>query len=201
MRIGIFGGTFDPVHVGHLILAEQCREQAALDEVWFVPAARPPHKGRPDLTPFDRRADMLALAVAGHPSFRVSDIEKDRPGPSYTADTLTELHRTRPDVEWHLILGSDCLPDLAGWYDPQRIVSLAKLLVVARPGWPVWQAPQLRAALKLADDQRLEMQVVTVPLIEIASRDLRRRVNEGRSIRFQVPASVLAYISDKSLYK
>ncbi len=201
MKIGVFGGTFDPVHLGHLVIAEQCREQAKLDEVWFLPSARPPHKARPDLTPFERRADMIQLAIAGHAQFRVSDIEKDRPGPSYTADTLAELRRQRPEVDWHLILGSDCLPDLAHWHEPLRVVAQAKLAVVARPGWPVWSAEQLQNSLRLADDQRLHLQVVSVPLIEIASRDLRRRVAEGRSVRYMVPAAVAAYIADKGLYK
>ena len=88
MRIGVFGGTFDPVHLGHLIMAEQCREQARLDQVWFVPAARPPHKAEANITSFDRRADMIALAIAGTPAFQVKDLEKDRPGPSFTVDTL-----------------------------------------------------------------------------------------------------------------
>src|SRR5580700_6639191 len=111
MRIGVFGGTFDPVHVGHLIIAEQCREQAKLDEIWFVPSARPPHKSRPDLTSFEKRVEMLSLAVAGQPLFRVEPLEVDRAGPSYTADTLAELRNRHPDIDLHLILGSDCLPD------------------------------------------------------------------------------------------
>lgn len=200
MRIGIFGGTFDPIHTGHLIIAEQCREQANLDEIWFIPTARPPHKSR-DLTPFDKRVDMIQLAIAGHPQFRLSDIEKERPGPSYTADTLSALHDQRPEVDWHLLLGSDCLPDLPGWHEPLRVVSQAKLVVVARPGWPVWQAEQLRNALRLDESQPLHLQIVPVPLIEIASRDLRRRVSEGRSIRYFVPAAVGAYIADKGLYR
>src|SRR5580692_11114015 len=97
MRIGVFGGTFDPVHFGHLIMAEQCREQAALDQVWFVPSARPPHKVDQPLTPFAQRVEMLALALAGQPAFRVEEIEKDRPGPSYTADTLDDLSRFHPN--------------------------------------------------------------------------------------------------------
>src|SRR4249920_1932114 len=99
MRVGVLGGTFDPVHVGHLVIAEQCREQARLDQVWFSPSARPPHK--PALTPFDRRSEMLQLAIAGNPAFRVEEIEKERAGPSYTADTLTELHRRHPEIDWH----------------------------------------------------------------------------------------------------
>src|SRR5271166_4215696 len=95
-RIGVFGGTFDPVHLGHLILAEQCREQAQLQEVWFVPAARPPHKQEEERTAFGRRVEMLALALAGQPAFRIDDLEKDRPGPSYTVDTLQQLAERRP---------------------------------------------------------------------------------------------------------
>ena len=94
-RIGVFGGTFDPVHQGHLIIAEQCREQAGLDEVWFVPAARPPHKQEQPVTSFARRVEMLALAIAGHPAFRVDELERDRPGPSFTVDTLEDLERAR----------------------------------------------------------------------------------------------------------
>src|SRR5262245_8805646 len=137
MRIGVFGGAFDPIHFGHLIIAEQCREQAKLDQVWFVPTARPPHKDAQALTPFDRRVEMIRLAVAGNPAFLVEELEKDRPGPSYTADTLNELQRRNPGAELYLILGSDCLPDLPMWHEPKRIIVAAKLLVVARPGWPV----------------------------------------------------------------
>src|SRR5882724_7414993 len=106
MRVGIFGGTFDPVHLAHLVLAEQCREQGRLDEVRFVVAARPPHKSQV-LTPFAQRVEMLSLAVSGQPAFRVEEVERDRPGPSYTADTLEELHRRDPSAELVLIIGSD----------------------------------------------------------------------------------------------
>src|SRR5580700_983123 len=96
-KIAVFGGTFDPVHLGHLIIAEQTREQAKLDQVWFVPSARPPHKLDKPITPFERRAEMLQLALAGQSNFRVEPIEKDRPGPSFTADTLADLHRVHPE--------------------------------------------------------------------------------------------------------
>src|SRR5208283_146178 len=125
MRIGIFGGTFDPVHLGHLIVAEQCREQGRLDEVCFIPAARPPHKQERSVTPFAQRLEMLALAVAGQPAFRVEDLEDHRPGPSYTADTLEELRRSRPDAEFLLIVGTDTLEDLPHWVDPVRIIRQA----------------------------------------------------------------------------
>lgn len=201
MRIGIFGGTFDPIHLGHLIVAEQCQEQARLDEVWFLVAARPPHKGRSPLTPFDRRRDMIELAIAGNPRFRVSDVENQRPGPSYTADTLTELRRARPEVDWHLILGADSVADLPHWYDPIRIVAQAALLVVTRPGWELPSVERLREALRLPPEQPLRLAPVDSPLIDISSRDLRRRVAEGRSIRYLVPSAVAAYIADKKLYR
>jgi nicotinate-nucleotide adenylyltransferase len=201
MRLGVFGGTFDPVHLGHLILAEQCRDQGRLDLVLFVPAARPPHKPEQPLTAFDRRAEMLALAVAGQPAFRVDELEKGRAGPSYTADTLAELHRQHPGAELFLLLGADTLHDLPHWYEPARIVELAGLLVVERPGWALPPPEGLRAALGLPEGVSLRQQVVQSPLIHIASRDLRRRVAEGRTIRYLVPRAVEAYIADKHLYR
>ncbi len=200
MRIGIFGGTFDPVHVGHLILAEQCREQARLDRVLFIPSARPPHKVDQPLTPFHHRVEMLNLALAGQPSFQVDELEKDRPGPSYTVDTLRLIGEREANAELFLILGADCLPDLPAWYQPTRILEQAGLLIVPRPGWVVHSADAVRKAVGLPGDRPLRYQVVGVPLIEIASRDLRRRVAEGRSIRYQVPRAVECYIEHHRLY-
>jgi len=201
MRVGIFGGTFDPVHWGHLIHAEQCREQAQLDQLWFIPAARPPHKQDRSPTPFHRRVEMLALAIAGNSAFHVEELEKDRPGPSYTVDTLEELHRRRPEVEWLLILGSDSLPDLPRWREPARIIALAGLLIVARPDWVVPSAEQLRAALKLPEESPLRFQVVNGPLIGISSHELRRLVRQGRSVRYLLPRAVECYIENHGLYK
>jgi nicotinate-nucleotide adenylyltransferase len=201
MRIGVFGGTFDPVHLGHLILAEQCREQGPLNQVWFVPAASPPHKQGQTVTPFARRAEMLALAVAGQPAFRVEDLEKDRPGPSYTVHTLEEVRRREPGAELFLPVGSDTLLDLQHWYQPARIVELAGLLVSARPGWPLPPLAEVEAALHLPPGVKLRIQVIEAPQIEIASRDLRRRAAEGRSLRYLVPRAVEAYIHDKHLYR
>jgi nicotinate-nucleotide adenylyltransferase len=200
MRVGIFGGTFDPIHVAHLILAEQCREEGRLDEVRFVIAARPPHKPQP-ATPFAQRAEMLALAISGQPAFRVEQVERDRPGPSYTADTLEELHRREPDAELVLIVGSDSLHDFPLWHQPGRIVQLAELLVVARPDNPVLPTEELHRMLRMEPATALRMQVVEVPLLAIASRDLRRRLGEGRSVRYMIPRAVEAYIEDKSLYR
>src|SRR5262249_18483720 len=175
MRIGVFGGTFDPVHLGHLILAEQCREQGRLDQVWFVPAASPPHKQGQTLTPFAQRVEMLALAIAGQPAFRIDELEKDRPGPSFTVHTLEEIRRRRPDAELFLPIGSDTLVDLPHWYQPARILELAGLLVTHRPGWPLPPLADLPAALHLPAGANLRLEVIDAPLIDIASRDLRRR--------------------------
>ena len=201
MRIGIFGGTFDPVHPGHLILAEQCREQGKLDQVLFVPAALPPHKREQALTPFAQRAEMLTLAISGHPAFRVEEMEKDRAGPSFTVDTLTQLHTARPNDELCFILGSDSVHDLPLWYQPRRILELATLLVVARADWPAFSAQQVKESLQLGDDFALRYQIVEAPLITLASRDIRRRIAEGRSVRYMIPRAVEAYIEDKGLYR
>lgn len=190
MRVGILGGSFDPVHQAHLILAEQCREQGRLDQVLFVPAARPPHKLDKILAPFHARQEMLELAIAGYPAFQISLIEKDRPGPSYTLETLRELKAERPADELFLLLGSDCLPDLPTWHRPEGIAELAQLLVVARTGTDSAAPPGY-----------FRWERVECPLLEISSTDLRRRVNQGRTIRYFVPRAVECYIGQHRLYR
>jgi nicotinate-nucleotide adenylyltransferase len=201
MHIGVFGGTFDPVHFGHLIMAEQCREQAALDQVWFVPSARPPHKLERPLTPFAQRVEMLALALAGQSAFRVEEIEKDRPGPSYTADTLDDLSGRHPDNQWFLLVGSDTLSDLPTWHDPERVVARATLVVVARSNHEVLPAELLRRNLSLPENSNLRLQLVQSPIIDISSSDLRARVASGRSLRYFLPRAVECYIQAKGLYQ
>jgi nicotinate-nucleotide adenylyltransferase len=200
MRIGILGGTFDPVHLAHLNLAEQCREQAELDQVWFVPSARPPHKQDRPVTPFHHRAEMLRLAIAGHAAFRVDELEGERSGVSYTADTLAELQKRHPGDEFHFIIGSDCLPDLVHWREPARILTLAGLIIVNREGWPVWPEEQLRGDLRVGSQVLIRQRVVQTPTIGISSSDLRERARAGRSIRYQVPRAVECYIQTHHLY-
>ena len=200
MRIGIFGGTFDPVHLGHLILAEQAREQGRLDEVWFVPAPRPPQKDGRSITRFDVRVEMLELAIAGNASFRVDPLERDRTGPSFTVDTLTELHRRAPEHAYALIVGGDALADLPLWRDPRGIVSRAELLVMARPGSSPIDEGDLRRSLGLTGEDELRMRVIEAPLIDIASRDIRRRVTEGRSVRYLLPRSIEVFVGERRLY-
>ena len=201
MRLGVFGGTFDPVHLGHLILAEQCREQAKLDQVLFVPAARPPHKLDRELTKFEQRVEMLALAISGHPVFRIDEREKNRPGPSFTYVTLEELRQEQPSADLFLIIGADSLHDLPGWVQPRRILELATLLVVPRPGTEMADLDSLRQALAPPDDFPLRLQIVNAPLIDLASRDIRQRIGQGRSVRYMIPRAVEAYAAEKELYR
>jgi nicotinate-nucleotide adenylyltransferase len=200
MRVGVFGGTFDPVHHGHLILAEQCREQGRLDEVLFVPASRPPHKPRPAAR-FEQRVEMLALALAGNPSFRIEEVEKERDGPSYTVDTLAELRRRRPGDDLLLLVGGDTIRDFHLWYEPRRILELAGLLVMRRPESLPPDREELRTRLDLPTGAAIPMDVVQAPLIDISSHDLRLRVAAGRSIRYLLPRAVECYIHDKRLYR
>lgn len=199
MRIGIFGGTFDPIHMGHLILAEQCRQQAGLDQVWFMPAAHPPHKAGAGLTRFEQRCDMIELATAGHSAFRLERLEQQLPAPSFTAKTLAEFHRLHPGNELHLLMGSDGLPDLPGWYEPRQVIEQAGLIVVPRPGVMLWTAERLALALGL-DAAAIRLRFVACPLIEISSRELRRAIADGMSIRYMVPRAVEEYIRERKLF-
>ena len=199
MRIGLFGGTFDPVHHGHLIMAERCREDAKLDAVWFVPSYRPPHKTDRAVTRFESRVEMLQLAVASQPLFRIEQIEKELPPPSYTVETVAALQAKHPEHAWELIVGGDVLPDLAHWLQPQRLLSLTSLLVVPRPGTPLLSADQLAVLLKMPRDG-VRLTTVISPPIDIASREIRTRVGRGQTIRFMLPRAVEEYIREKKLY-
>jgi nicotinate-nucleotide adenylyltransferase len=201
MRLGIFGGTFDPVHYGHLLLAECCREQARLDEVWFVPAATAPHKVDRTPAPADKRIEMLQLAIGGHEAFRVSRIETDRGGVSYTVDTLAAIHAEQPDAELYFLLGGDSLEDLPTWREPKQICEFATPLVVRRAGS---HEPDYAALETLVGHERSEAirrQQIEMPRIELSSSDLRHRVAEGRSIRYRTPRAVEQYIATAGLYR
>jgi nicotinate-nucleotide adenylyltransferase len=197
-RIGVIGGTFNPVHIGHLILAEQARETLDLDQVRFIPAPRPPHKSKRVLTPYNDRAQMLALAIAGHSAFVLDERERERPGPSYTADTLEELAREFPAAGLYLLLGSDSLTDLANWRDPERIAHLAQVVVMRRPGASP-QSPEPAAMLRAPGFQVTPL--TNAPLVDVSSRDLRRRAADSRSLRYLVPRAVECYIQMHRLYQ
>ena len=199
MRIGIFGGTFDPPHLGHLILAERCREEAKLDQVWFLPSYVPPHKADRPITRFEHRCEMAALATTGQPAFRVEAIEKELPPPSYTVETLAELTHRHPDHEFALIVGGDSLNELHQWYQPQRLLAQAELVAVARPGTEPVSAADLALKLGVPTDA-VRLQLVECPAVDIASRDIRERVKTGLSIRFLLPRSVEEFVRERKLY-
>jgi nicotinate-nucleotide adenylyltransferase len=199
MRLGIFGGTFDPVHYGHLLVAEQCLEQCRLDQVWFLPAGIPPHKLERTIAPGKARAEMLELAVAGHDRFRVDRRELDRTDPCYTVETLTALRAEDPSRELVFVLGADSLVDFPTWREPRRIVELACLAVANRGEAPLPDVGPLRPILGSALESRL--QFVTIPGIEISSSDIRQRVHDGKSIRFMTPRAVECYIETHGIYK
>lgn len=184
-RVGVFGGTFDPVHVGHLAIALAALESVPLDRVLFVPARRSPLKDRDPLASVADRVAMLEAAIAGEPRFALSRVELDRDGVSYTVDTLEAL---RPEGELFLILGSDALADLARWRAPDRIRELSTILVAARPGAP-------------EPDPMHGTRAFDAPQLDISSRELRARAARGMSLRYLVPDAVWEHITKHRLYQ
>lgn len=199
MRIGLFGGSFDPVHNGHLLLAEFCREQASLDEIWFCPTSTSPHKEQVSADPADR-FEMLRLATAGHDAFRVCRDEIDRAGVSYTVDTLRELQAKHPGNEWFFLMGADMVYDLPQWKEAEAVCALAVPLCAERRGCDPIRFDHLRT---IVSDDRIALfqrHRVVMPTIELSSTEIRRRVGEGLSIRFQTPRAVEEYIRTAGLY-
>ena len=204
MRIGVFGGSFDPVHQGHLIVAECCREQARLDRILFVPAATQPHKQDRQLAAPHQRVEMLRLATGGHDAFDVSTTEVDRGGVSYTVDTLAALAAAHPGDTLCLILGPDALAGLPTWQEPERIVSAAEIIAVERESIDdiaaVVTEPKLSALLGPARAERIAATRVRVPAIGIRSSDLRAAIAAGHSIRYRTPRAVERSIESHGLY-
>jgi len=196
---GILGGTFDPIHFGHLVLAEKAREAFQLEKVVVVPAAIPPHKIGEVTTEAQHRLRMVELAIEGNPWFEVSTVELEREGPSYSIDTIRELKEKYSDSETALIMGFDSLLELHSWKNYQSILEEAKIITAFRPGYPVisdgQQWPQF---LKAYSHQILVLQA---PLLDISSTWLRVELMYGRSIKYLVPDQVIDYINAKGLYR
>ena len=200
-KLGIFGGSFDPIHYGHLLLAETCREQCQLDRVLFVPAAVPPHKQSQDMTSARDRVEMVRLAIGGHEQLDVSTIEIDRGGVSYTVDTLSVLADEHPGASLFFLMGADSLEELPTWRDPQQLCELAVPLVVRRAGSP---EPDFATISHLVSADRLSVireNQVEMPIVELSSTDIRERVASGRSIRYQTPRAVEKFIETQGLYR
>ena len=205
MRIGIFGGSFDPVHYGHLLAAESAREQMALDHVFFVPAAAPPHKPGRILAEPRHRLEMLTLAIGGHDAFTVSTIELDRGGTSYTVDTLATLAAEHPSDTLVLLLGPDALAGLATWKDPCRIAAQAEIVPIERERLDDVTAAaavgDLEGVLGVAPLAAILGRRVRMPAVGIRATDLRGAIAAGRSIRYRTPRSVEQYIITHGLYR
>ncbi len=199
MRIGIFGGTFDPVHFGHLILAETCREVLRLDQVLFVPASDPPHKPGARITDGHARADMLRLALSAYPEFIVDRRELLRSGVSFSVDTLDEVARANPGAELFFLMGADSLRDLPTWKQPERIACLATIAVCNRPGVPALDHSQIVSWVGETIADRVFP--IAIPGTNLSASDLRQRVVEGRSLRFLTPRAVEEFIARNGLYK
>lgn len=195
---GILGGTFDPPHIGHLMLAEEAKKHLALDEVLFIPAGEPWVKAAQQVSPATDRLEMVKLAVAGTPYFKVSDIEVKRPGASYTWETLTELRKLYPEDELYFILGWDNLAAMPLWHQARRIVTAAKLAAAPRAGFP---RPDLQALDARIPGIKAGTVIMDGPHIEISASDIRHRLQQGLATDDLIPPSVVPYIKARGLYR
>lgn len=197
VKLGIAGGTFDPIHIGHLIIAEVARQECHLDKVLFIPTGVPPHKRGYTVTPAIHRYEMVRMAIMDNPYFDISDIEVKREGFTYTVDTLRELKRIYPEnVEFFFIIGSDTLPEVKGWREASQVVKYCHFLVYTRPGYEVVE----REVQFLRETMGASVYTVQGPLLDISSTYIRERIRQGKSIRYLVPLAVEEYIRNNRLY-
>lgn len=201
-RIGLYGGSFDPIHFGHLISARSLAEQLSLNRVVLIPAMLPPHKQTSELTDARHRLEMARLAVQGDPLFEVSDAELHRAGPSYTFDTVTQFRQQLgPQVELFWFIGADSLPELPSWYRVAELVKVVRIVTAARPGWTRPDPAQLNVAIGSASARQLLEDCLETPRIDISATEIRARVRSGLSIRYLVPERVASYIASQRLYQ
>jgi nicotinate-nucleotide adenylyltransferase len=198
-RIGVFGGTFDPPHYGHLAAAEEAGDRLELARVLFVPTGLPPHKPQAPITPAPLRVRMVELAIADNPRFALSRADVDRPGPSYTADLLAVLRaELGAATKLYFICGMDMLASLPTWHAPERVLAQCYLVAVTRPGTPPVDLAALERALPAA---RGRVTVLPAPGLDISGRELRARIAQGRTVRYLVPPAVAEFIAARGLYR
>ncbi len=200
MRIGILGGTFNPPHLAHLVCASEAAQQLGLDRVILMPVATPPHKATDDDPGPEERVEMCRLATAGDPRLAVSTLEIERGGPSYTVDTLQELHARDPEQDLTFIVGGDIALGLPSWRSPAEVLTLARLGVAERSGASRRDVAE-RIAEALGADAAARVDFFDMPRIDVASSQIRRRVASGRPIRYLVPDAVAARIVERGLYR
>jgi nicotinate-nucleotide adenylyltransferase len=195
--IGVFGGTFDPPHFGHLVIAEEARVRLGLRQVLFLPAGQPPHKPERVISPVAHRLAMVLLAIAGNPGFRISRLDVDRPGPCFTADLLDLLQaELGSSADLHFIVGMDSLSDFLSWHEPARVLRAAHLVAATRPGY----TSDLSEIEDVIPGATSRIILLEAPALEISSTDLQARVRGGLPIRYQAPDAVARYIRQHRLY-
>ncbi len=201
-RIGLYGGSFNPIHCGHLIVVRAIAEQLDLGRVIFLPSARPPHKADEALLDHRHRAEMVKLAIADEPRFEFSDFDLARTGLSYTIDTVAHFRRLLgPDAALHWIIGADSLAELTTWSRVSSLVDACRIVTAVRAGWEQIAWDELRETLSAAQVANLQSSVLETPVVEVSSTDIRSRIREGRSIRYLVPDCVRSYIARHALYR
>jgi len=201
MRVAIFGGSFDPVHFGHLWMAELSREAMNLDEVLFIPTATSPLKPNGPVASNDQRIAMLSLALSGHPQMRIDTREIDRGGVSFTVDTVRSLRSERPDDEWFLLVGTDAFNSLDRWKEPKALLSMITPIVLRRGGDEAPNWPLIEQLVGVDRMQEIKAAAINIPMIELSSGELRARAQSQRSIRFRLPRPVEAFIESEKLYR
>ena len=199
-RIGIFGGSFDPVHLGHLWIAEAARSELDLNQVVWIPASTSPLKPRGPVASDEHRLGMVRLAISSNPNFALDDREITRGEISYTVDTIEEIKNERPDDELFLIIGSDSLASLDRWHQPTRLLDMITLAVIQRGGDPAIDFAILQDLTTMDRIQAIRQSIVPMPVIQVSSTQLRKRVLANQSIRYQVPAAVEAFIQSQVPY-
>jgi len=199
LSLGLMGGTFDPIHFGHLAAAEEVRAGFGLDKITFIPSARPPHKQGKTITDSEHRYTMAVLATVGNPFFEVSRVEIDRPGPSYTIETVRHFKGLYPDQTVYFITGADAILEMVTWRHPEELLKMCEFIAVTRPGYDLKGLVALQETF--GQDAVKKVHPYRVTALAISSSELRHRVSQGRSIRYLVPEPVEEFIHKMGLYK
>lgn len=198
-KIGIMGGTFNPIHIGHLILAEQALDQYELDKILFMPSKKPPHKVNQPIESDYHRLELVKLAIENHPRFSISTMELEREGMTYTVDTLKILTKQYPNKKFFFIVGGDSIFQLETWYKPEEIMKMTHILAASRYG--ITEKRMIDQIQYLTETYHGSIELLKIPIIDISSNMIRTSISQGKSVRYYLPYSVLEYIINHGLYQ